>query len=329
MKQTDPYHSGRVRRNKPCPCGSGRKHKHCCGRVSRKRGPTTAPIDPLRRLARGIPVLGAESEELRALYDVSNAHRNRYRDALASLDSYCFFVGYPRSGHSLVGALLDAHPDVVIAHELDVLKFMDAGFDRSQIDYLLIENARLCAQAGRRWGSYSYRVSDQWQGQFRSIKVLGDKKGGNTSLRIGKSRAKLDALIEMFDGRVKFIHVVRNPFDVIATNYSKSSSSLRDTMEAVFFLARTNAFIRESLPSNNIIDLWHEDTVAEPRRSLARVCEFLGVDTDPQYLEACAGVVSRSASRSRDALDWAPGMIGAIERQSRQFDFLARYSFHS
>lgn len=29
--------SKKVSRNAPCPCGSGKKHKHCCGRVRRRR----------------------------------------------------------------------------------------------------------------------------------------------------------------------------------------------------------------------------------------------------------------------------------------------------
>ena len=35
MKQAEPRrHSSRAPRNAPCPCGSGRKYKHCCGRAS-------------------------------------------------------------------------------------------------------------------------------------------------------------------------------------------------------------------------------------------------------------------------------------------------------
>ena len=31
------------------------------------------------------------------------------------------FIGYPRSSHSLVGAILDAHPEIIIPHEYDVI----------------------------------------------------------------------------------------------------------------------------------------------------------------------------------------------------------------
>jgi hypothetical protein len=40
------------------------------------------------------------------------------------VQSYCMFVGHPRSGHTLIGALLDAHPHIVIAHELNALRYV-------------------------------------------------------------------------------------------------------------------------------------------------------------------------------------------------------------
>ena len=48
-------------------------------------------------------------------------------DTFETIQLYCMFVGYPRSGHSLVGAMFDAHPDIVIAHELDALRYLKAG----------------------------------------------------------------------------------------------------------------------------------------------------------------------------------------------------------
>jgi hypothetical protein len=47
--------------------------------------------------------------------------------------TYCMFIGCPRSGHTLIGAILDAHPNVVIAHELDALKYIRYGFGRLQL----------------------------------------------------------------------------------------------------------------------------------------------------------------------------------------------------
>jgi hypothetical protein len=37
-------------------------------------------------------------------------------DPFPDVHAFCLFDGYSRSGHSLVGALLDAHPKITIAH---------------------------------------------------------------------------------------------------------------------------------------------------------------------------------------------------------------------
>ena len=36
---------------------------------------------------------------------------------MEGVEKFVFFVGYPRSGHSIIGSVMDAHPDIVIAHE--------------------------------------------------------------------------------------------------------------------------------------------------------------------------------------------------------------------
>jgi hypothetical protein len=99
------------------------------------------------------------------------------RKPFRAVRSYCIFIGYPRSGHSLVGSLLDAHPNIVIAHELDALKYMNAGFSRGQILNLIVDRSRIFTKQGRVWTGYSYRVPGQWQGNHRDLRVIGDKNG--------------------------------------------------------------------------------------------------------------------------------------------------------
>ncbi len=43
---------------------------------------------------------------------------------LSDLHAFCMFIGYPKSGHSLVGSLLDAHPDMVIAKATNPLALL-------------------------------------------------------------------------------------------------------------------------------------------------------------------------------------------------------------
>ena len=63
-------------------------------------------------------------------------------DDFATVRAYVMFVGQPRTGHSLVGALLDAHPNALVAHELDALKYVAAGYDRRRLYALLVEQER-------------------------------------------------------------------------------------------------------------------------------------------------------------------------------------------
>ena len=72
----------------------------------------------------------------------------RRRHDFATVRAYVMFVGQPRTGHSLVGALLDAHPNALIAHELDALKYVAAGDDRRRLYVLLVKQERARVAAG-------------------------------------------------------------------------------------------------------------------------------------------------------------------------------------
>ena len=63
---------------------------------------------------------------------------SKYEGDYQDIEKYCMFIGYPRSGHSLVGSLLDAHPYMLIAHELDALRYIQVGFSKKQLYHLII-----------------------------------------------------------------------------------------------------------------------------------------------------------------------------------------------
>lgn len=158
--------------------------------------------------------LGAKTLDLAKNYPKSLYGGLRNRKLFEGVEKYCMFIGYPRSGHSLIGSLLDAHPNIVIANELDVLKFIYARFSKRQIYYLLIENPRTWAESGRKSASYSYEVLNQWQGRFKKLQVIGDKKGWSSTLRLRSNPELLRRLQDTISLNIKFIHVIRNPYDL-------------------------------------------------------------------------------------------------------------------
>jgi hypothetical protein len=52
------------------------------------------------------------------------------------------FVGHNKSGTSMVGSLLDAHPEVILSDEADALDYVRAGFSREQIFHILLGQSR-------------------------------------------------------------------------------------------------------------------------------------------------------------------------------------------
>ena len=99
------------------------------------------------------------------------------------------FIGHGRSGHSIVGSMLDAHPDVIIAHESHILGHMntfrrpkrDRNFQKHLLFYRLQHNSEQNAMfgihaekslLGNDEYTYTYHVPGQWQGTYRNtIKV--------------------------------------------------------------------------------------------------------------------------------------------------------------
>jgi hypothetical protein len=251
-----------------------------------------------------------------------------YRD----LQAFCLFIGYPKSGHSLVGALLDAHPDVVIARAMNPLALIAVdGVPRDEVFDRLIESSREEAARGRKQNKYRYGVDGQWQGRTRALLVLGDKFSDRTTKRIGKSPEALPAFAREVGLPLRLIHVVRNPFDMVARiAKSKLEGSGEERRErATAYIGRLAELNDEVIVAGEhpVLTVRHESLVEDPRSELTRMCEFLGVEAEPDYLDACAAIVFRSPQRTRDLVEWDPEQIAAVERVIGRHAFFERYTF--
>ena len=189
------------------------------------------------------------------------------RAAFDEVSAFCLFVGYPRSGHSLLGALLNAHRHAVIAHELQGTAAR-AGRLRSR-------NA-LRPHSGRAaWfdlrgntSNYAYQVPNQWQGRFEHLRVVGDKRGGSAALAIGEHPNLLNRLRVMVGVRLRLIHVVRNPFENITACRSgpltKSGGPFRSFLPL-------GSWSRWSRDSDDALTVHHEELIRDQRHACTSV----------------------------------------------------------
>ena len=249
-------------------------------------------------------------------------------DLFRNIDTFTMFVGYPRSGHSLIGSLLDAHPNILIAHELHAVKLIQSGFNKNQLFQLLMENSQTVGAKGRRHSGYSYEVPNQWQGRYTTLKIIGDKRGASSAMQFRIQPGLYDALKKTVDVELKFIHVIRNPYDVLTTmTRRKPHKSFDFLVNAFFKLCESVTALKNRDPAESIYDLRLEDFIEEPQLQLQRLCSFLGVESPPDYLEDCARIVFKSPKQSRRDMPWTEDQIAWVKARMSQFTFLDGYAF--
>ncbi|WP_345969860.1 sulfotransferase [Sulfurimonas sp. HSL1-6] len=252
------------------------------------------------------------------------------------VETYCMFVGYPRSSHSLIGSLIDAHPQTNIAHEQDVLKYIKYGFSKEAIFHLLLRNAKQFTEAGREWTGYSYAVEGQYQGKYTDLKVIGDKRGGNSSRRFSRNPDLLKKLKKTIDLPIKFIHVIRNPYDnistmayrVVGSDKSKvTPEALTGELEHYFSLVETANSVFEQVDVADVIHVKIENFMEHPKEELKRICDFLGLETTEEYLNACAAIVYTKPHKTRNDYTWDEALKARVSGEIEKYPFFEGYSF--
>ncbi|MCG2590510.1 sulfotransferase family protein [Rhodohalobacter sulfatireducens] len=245
------------------------------------------------------------------------------------IERYCMFIGYPRSGHTLVGSLLDAHPEVVISHELDALRYLRAGFSREQIFSMILHKDKVFTGKGREWTGYDYAVEGLWQGRYRRLRVIGDKKGGGSSRHLQAKPDIIEKLRKKMQLPIKLIHIVRHPLDNIATHKRKYSvkPTLQEAIDDYFKRVEANAKLRSEVAKEEWCELTHEQFIEEPEQSLTTLIEFLEVEPYDVYIKAAADKVFNSPSNSRNKIEWPKEMVDQVAERSQKYEFLKDYDF--
>jgi len=263
-------------------------------------------------------------------YGISRAKAPHYRDVFEGVESYCMFIGYPRSGHTLIGSLLDAHPEVVVGNELNALRYVRYHFSRDQIYWLLMDNARRFSEQGRWHTDYLYAVPDQWQGRHRRLRVIGDKRGSGSVKRIRNHPGLYQRLIQLVGVPIRTIHVVRNPFDNISTIFRKNKSkNLGESIDYYFFLTEEVQKLKQIMPDQDLLEINHEAFILNPRAHLQQLTTFLGVEATPDYLDACSNIVFSKPHQTRNDVPWTGKLIKSVTDRIQPYPGLAEYSFDS
>ena len=320
------------------------------------------------------------SEEINEYKDglsVADGHTNLLKTAandtlpvltsqsIEGVEKFVFFIGYSRSGHSIVASVIDAHPNAVLAHEFDIFRRLATGSDyllnKSRLFNELYQDSYTEAVAGwrsenstfkRKGYSLKLNASESWHGKFRNLKVIGDKAGGRTS-HVYRDQQEVfrrvyRSLVDVIRVPVRVIHVVRNPFDIIATRVLyqvsrgkgvrgqkaqvNSTLKLKDdhvikyAFDALYSEAKAvHAMIKTC--NLTVLEIHNADFVRDPRKEVKSLCEFLGLSCSESYLKMCEQAVYKNVSRTRDAVEWPEQIRKLVDTHIiRPFPSFRRYS---
>jgi hypothetical protein len=240
------------------------------------------------------------------------------------VEKFCLFIGYPRSGHTLIGAFIDAHPDAVMGFGNELSALLERGATRNHIYSDLMERARV----RRRKPTDRYKMGTQWQGgRHRRLRLVGQKRAGESSRMFAAKLELLGVLRERVGVPLKVIHVVRNPYDNITTISRKHDMSLPQAIDYYFYMCAAVRVLRARLDGDELITIRQESVIADPKEELSRLFEFLSLETDEQFLNDCAKMVYEKPHQSRYLLEWTDELKGLVEQRIREYPYLSEYTF--
>ena len=275
-----------------------------------------------------------------------------------SVQTFLMFIGWPRSCHSIIGSMLDAHPNVVVAHEFFLFQKMNRdenlSLNRSWLydelyrnTYMSIKNEGWRASRNHRKG-YSLNIEGSWQGKFTKLKVIGDKSGGRAALEYIRDSEKFKKLYQQLAATVKVpiktLQVVRNPLDMIATHAMYKGSSMRGSKAKATPMQKYNNFTILHRSASSILNISQaimrmvpemglsplevrcEDLIADPAKTISHICQFLDLECSADYLQMCVDKTFKNVSETRHLVEWDRETLYSLINELGTFPFFQQYN---
>lgn len=245
-------------------------------------------------------------------------------DPLSSVTGFVLIVGNARSGSSLLGAVLDAHPSAIVANETEGSVNLWRHLTGPEIFHRIYETAARNAAAGRPSEGYRYQIGPP-PGEKPVIRLAGDKTWNPALLMLHGNPRLLPSLEERLGIPVRLVHVIRNPFDTIATMHRRSGASLEDRTRWYFMHCDAATALKERLPAASFLDSHHADLLADAGGELRRLCDFLELPVCDSHRVAVTRLLYDRPRRTADSVPWTASQIADVVSRMAQFDFLHRY----
>jgi len=243
-----------------------------------------------------------------------------------NLKNFLLFIGHGRSGSSLLGSLIDAHPNAIISHEYWAVKKWEEGLNRKQILTGILQNSQRFREKEK--GGYNYSIPSQYNGKVKgNLLTIGDKKASRTSEILAKNEMNIKKFSMDIGLPTKIIHTIRNPYDTISRQIlaRPKRKPLSNAIKIYFLEAKWHRILRGYL---KVLSVYSEDFIRDKKETLIKICKYLELENNtPNYLEACTKIIYASPSRTREKIKWDRKSIDAVKNNIKKYPWLEHYTF--
>ena len=291
--------------------------------------------------------------------------RSLSTEQVKEVEKLLFFTGYPRSGHSILGSLLDAHPNIILSYAFFLFRRLMVPSGKKRSIEGLLHNRTLffntiyelsyhysLVSSEKLEKGYTLDVPGMWSGKINgTLKVIGDKSATATTVAYStasheKFKSRYTYLAKCTGVELVAIHVTRNPFDMIATHalykvmhgtWKRNQSKTREKvvidrsilLKVVEFYFDKAKAVKEMVPlcDMKVIEVHSENLIRSPRKQLQHLCNVLDVYCSEEYLQTCESKIYPEVSRTRDKIVWPPDVKADVQKRMQHIPFFGGYTF--
>lgn len=241
-----------------------------------------------------------------------------------NLQMFVLIIGNARSGSTLLGSVLDAHPNATVANETIDSANLWRGLTGREIVQNILKNAEAQAISGRPSSGYLYQISIPPRAKHQ-INVVGDKVWNPATLLLHGDYNLLPSLEDRLGIPVMLLHSIRNPYDVVATMHMRSGAPVSDRIKWYRAHCESVAAIEERIPGDRLIHVHHEELVRRPAEIIRSCCERLHLEIHDQHIGHCRKILFTEPRLTRDQVEWQATDIGSVQDMIHAFHWLDVY----
>jgi hypothetical protein len=219
------------------------------------------------------------------------------------------FIGSPRTGSTLLGQILNYHPECLISNEARfITKVVAQGisFEEALNDVIIrareqfktgLENDKKFGKTididryQNKWLSFKDLSKDS-DFKKREIKVIGDKKaGGNIQTFIDNP----NEMLKFLDAHPNalLLQIIRNPVDAaVSLMKSHGFRPFEKACEEIVMKTHT-AYVLGKRVSNPYHYMYYEDLMADPEVEIRKILNWLNVECSNNWLDKISSKINR------------------------------------